>query len=863
MRSKREDSRPSTTKSMSLQSRFLLGTGIILLVLCCISAYATYRHEKRKLEEWAYTKSQLVMVAVEASQNYVREVLRPKMFDLLGQEAFVLEAMSTSYVSRQFMERFRDALPEYEYRRVAVNARNPLYEANAVEKDMIDFFAHHTELEDWQGLVKEDRGAYYKRVRPVYFSQSCLHCHGDPAQSPRALLEVYGPDRGFGRKAGELGGLITVGIPVDQAMVEIKERATSTFLLVFLALSIFYLALIFFFHQVVVINLHSILNIFKEKAGEDQDQPSPVQQDNRPGDEIEELTLAAETMADHLRETREKLRQYAQDLEKKVARRTAALQESEERLKNKVRERNLELQTLNTIAELNTRSTELSEILPRVLDQTLRMIPARGGGIYLLQGSRNGLVLQYEKDSRNLAPAMPFEEHICPQILAGEVSTLHEAIQQASCGKMNFLSTGGSSNCLNIPLSCRGKVLGVMTFTDVNLLEISPELNDLLVSIGRQVGITIESFNNLQEVLHSKELLQSVFDGITDQVVLLDRDYRIRMVNKAYLERYDVALQEIENRHCHEIHGSGAGPCRRCELEKVCRQGKPVSQEVTCPSGEVFLVHFYPVLDGQGQVESVIRYAREISDQKRVEQRIQQTEKLVALGQLAAGVAHEINNPLGVILCYVDLLKRQLTELPRGLEDLATIEKQALNCKRIVSDLLKFSRSQESPKLPVSVNRALEDVLKMLEPHFRKHGVRVSLELEDHLPFVPLDLERVKQVFLNLLMNACQAVAPQGQIRISSAHHAAEGMVEVTFWDNGHGISPSLQDKVFDPFFTTKKTGEGTGLGLSVSYGIIQEHGGEILVESEPGQWTRFTVRLPVQKPFPMEDHAATTTAHH
>lgn len=831
---------------MSLQSRFFLGTGFILLVLCAISALATYRHEKRQLEEWAHTKSQLVMAAVEASQDYVRDILRPKMFDILGQETFVLEAMSTSYVSRAVMDRFRNSLPEYEYRRVAVNARNPAYEADSVERQMIDLFKENKELDGWQGLVQEEGGAYYKRFRPVYFSRSCMHCHGDPKESPKALLDIYGSQRGFGRSEGELGGLITVGIPVESAMAEIKERATSTFLLVFMTLSVFYLTLIFFFHHVVVGSLHSILSIFREKAGGYKEYPEIHLENNKSRDEIVEITHAAESMADHLRRTREQLKIYAQNLEKKVSERTAALKESEKRLREKVRARNLELQTLNTIAELNTQSTELGEILPKVLTQTLELIPAQGGGIYLLQESKKMLNLQYDKNCPQLDSEIPIAESLDSLAADGAPSNLNESIQQASLGHMSHFSTPDSRSSLSVPLCSRGKVLGVMSFSDISTEEITPELNELLVSIGRQIGITIESFNNLREVLHGKELLQSVFDGITDHVVLMDRHHHIKMVNRAYLHRYAVSLSEIENRYCYEIHGSGTGPCDHCGLEQVIRRGQPTSQEVTCPSGEVFLVSFYPIVGSQGQVESVIRYAREITDQKRVEQSIQQTEKLVAMGHLAAGVAHEINNPLGVIICYTDLLKRQIKEMPRAMGDLATIEKQALNCKRIVSDLLKFSRSKESPKIPACVNHALQDVVKMLMPQFRKQDIGVTVELQERLPLVPLDLERMKQVFLNIIMNACQAVSPKGEIRIRSELHASDNRIEISFWDNGKGISPGLRDKVFDPFFSTKRTGEGTGLGLSVSFGIVRDHGGEIILDSEPERWTRFIVRLPL-----------------
>jgi signal transduction histidine kinase len=229
-----------------------------------------------------------------------------------------------------------------------------------------------------------------------------------------------------------------------------------------------------------------------------------------------------------------------------------------------------------------------------------------------------------------------------------------------------------------------------------------------------------------------------------------------------------------------------------------------------------------------------------------VELKIQQAEKLVALGQLAAGVAHEINNPLGVILCYIDLLKRELADFPQGLKDLAVIEKQTLNSKRIVSDLLQFARGHESAKQAAALNGIVREVVQFLAHQFKKQQVAVTFNLDEALPQIYMDVNKVKQVLINLLMNACQAIEGKGQIVVSTACPEAEKMVEVKVWDNGQGIGPAIKNKIFDPFFTTKASGDSTGLGLSVSYGIVQDHGGEITVESEPGRGTCFTVRLPM-----------------
>uniref|UniRef100_UPI0025C4E412 ATP-binding protein n=1 Tax=Desulfonatronospira sp. TaxID=1962951 RepID=UPI0025C4E412 len=688
----------------------------------------------------------------------------------------------------------------------------------------------------------------FKRYRPVVFESECMRCHGSPDDAPKVLVEMYGRDKGFGRSEGDLAGLSVVSVPVEAAMAQVREKAFSVFLVVFLGVSIVFIALSFFFNRMVVTNLRGLLEIFRDEA--DNHPANLVHIPSRGmdvGDEINELTEAASNMAEHLRSTREQLRQYAQNLEVKVQERTRALRDSEERLQIQVKARNQELQTLNVLAELTTQAVGLSEILPQVLHWTLKTFPARGAGIYLYDENQRMLFLQYHENSPGLSTKVFFQGDPSPANIY-QPRNLEESIIQAACGQASYFDCRRNSGCLNIPLCCRGRVLGVMTFAGVNEGELTSEMHSLLASIGRQIGIAVESLQNMEKLLQSKELLQSVFDGITDQVILMDRDFRIRMVNRAYARMYDVDMYEVVGRRCYEIHGSGERPCQDCSLKEVLRTRVPVVQETRCPSPEgIFQVHCYPTLDESGEVERVIRYVKEVTDQKQMEQKIQQTEKLVAMGQLAAGVAHEINNPLGVILCYVELLKRQLTQMPQGQKDLVTIEKQARNCKRIVSDLLEFARSGDTSKHIASLNQTLEEVLGMVGEQFKKQGVQIEVDLDPELPQMEMDTNKIKQVFMNLLMNARQAMdGRDGKMHISTCYSEQESVARVIFWDNGKGIPEYMQDKIFDPFFSTKRTGEGTGLGLSVSYGIVREHGGEISVESRPGEWTRFVIELPV-----------------
>ena len=529
-----------------------------------------------------------------------------------------------------------------------------------------------------------------------------------------------------------------------------------------------------------------------------------------------------------------------------VAERTKALTKSEERLQEKVTARNLELQGLNTIAEMITQPENLADILPQVLQQTLGLIPARGAALYLLCDNPSRLEIQCRENAEHLPDLLPFDVESCKLILEDEPADLAMSICEAACGQTSFFASQQGQQCLNVPLCCRDNVSGVMAFVGLAFEEIPSEMHQLLFCIGNQIGITIESLRNMEKLLQSKELLQSVFDGITDMLVLLDRDLRIRMVNKAHLKQFGVTLDEILNRRCRDPQACRSCPFTQCNIEIAFKSKTPFTEEVQSSDGKIFLVHYYPIVNEKGEVESIVRTAKDITEVKRVEQKIQQTEKLVSLGQLAAGIAHEINNPMGVIRCYADLLKHQLPDSPQGLKDVAIIEKHALNCQRIVSDLLKFARGQETEKQLASLNPTVGEVVQMVASQFEKQRCEIQLDLDPHLPMVNIDVDKMKQVYMNLLMNARQAIKNSGKIRISTRYMESNHQVKIAFWDSGIGISPEISDRIFDPFFSTKETGKGTGLGLSVSYGIIKDHGGDIQVESTPGHWTRFIILLPV-----------------
>ena len=247
-----------------------------------------------------------------------------------------------------------------------------------------------------------------------------------------------------------------------------------------------------------------------------------------------------------------------------------------------------------------------------------------------------------------------------------------------------------------------------------------------------------------------------------------------------------------------------------------------------------------------GTEDTILFLAKDIEQRRLIEDQIAQADKLASIGQLSAGVAHEVNNPLGIILGYTQLLIRNEKQDTEKLQDLKTIEKHARSCKAIVEDLLNFARTSAPKEDLIRIDKAIDDVLKFVQQHADFDRVEIRKEYDDTVPEIFMDEKKIKQVLMNLLMNARHAVGESGIISLSTEFHSSKNQVVVKIADDGYGIEKKNLSRIFDPFFTTKPTGEGTGLGLSVSYGIVKNHGGNISVDSGAGKGSVFTVELPI-----------------
>jgi len=286
-------------------------------------------------------------------------------------------------------------------------------------------------------------------------------------------------------------------------------------------------------------------------------------------------------------------------------------------------------------------------------------------------------------------------------------------------------------------------------------------------------------------------------------------------------------------------------------IDMVYKFGKTVRDEleVMMDDHRIYLnANFMPVKDETGGVGSILCIARDITENKNLERQLINAEKLASLGTLAAGVAHEINNPIGVILGFCDLLVRKKEKDSQEYEDLKTIERQAVHCKQVVENLLSFARIGKDITEYSDLNLCISEILKVVKHTMDMKQIELVVELTEKSPLVKGDARQLQQVFFNLINNAAAAMAGGGNLKITTNLNRDQALVK--FKDNGHGIRSDDMDHIFEPFFTTKPEGEGTGLGLFVSYGIVNKFGGSLDCVShvagtskKPGG-TTFTVKL-------------------
>jgi PAS domain S-box-containing protein len=517
--------------------------------------------------------------------------------------------------------------------------------------------------------------------------------------------------------------------------------------------------------------------------------------------------------------------------------------------------------TDSSVAELHRRiasavieagSTDISSVLAEI------------GRLF---GLRSAL-WQYTNGVPELLGVFPAEA-APPESLADEVVDWAESLQ-APLVRQAGPGTLGEGAHLQIvwPLDLGepGRAVWLAETESAGLPELgsTAELLRVALTLKRSRARHIELESLIDDLKSAQELMGHIVDALPVGLYVVDKDYNIVAWNrKRETGTQGVAREDAIGKSVFEVLYRQPRDKLASELEGVFKSDGIHDFEVeSMASGERRYYRLTKVpmhVSGTDEVTHVITVGEDVTEQKRISERIAHAEKLAALGQMAAGVMHEINNPLATITAGVEAIRECVAAFSEEAELLSMIENEVDRCKRIARDLLAFSRPPPSEKGPVDVQETVEETLNLLQHHDRFKKIKVRREYVYDLPLVWGNSERLIQVFVALALNALDAMEGDGEMRVRTECLADDGEVAISFIDTGCGIPQSDLPKIFEPFYTSKLPGKGTGLGLSICYGIIREHGGRIEVDSTIGAGSNFRVVLPPYIEEETDEHETTT----
>ncbi len=559
-----------------------------------------------------------------------------------------------------------------------------------------------------------------------------------------------------------------------------------------------------------------------------------------------------------------------------------------------------ELQTINEIADGINRSLELDDVLDGALQRIVRALDAAGGTIRL----RDQITGAFEVRATVGPATLPriwtdFGVNIpraSDQVIATGAAVLIEDL--AALVPAELVASLPARSALSVPMTAGDELLGTVTVGSARPYRFTIADERLLAIIAGQIGAAVENARLHDFVSRGKREWEQTFDAISDPIAVFDARGVLLRGNAAFAAQLGRRVTELRNVTCDET-GFCEGTSPDCAVSRALRN-EGGRTEVTLPGGQIFSVTTCPVGGGPDGA-SVVQVAKNVTEEIRSARRLRQmseelavanarlmaaldqlkstqaqllqAEKLSAIGQLVAGVAHELNNPLTSVIGYAQLLEAELLDDARNVEqrtsaelaqDLRRIAEESGRAARIVRNLLAFARRQTAARAPQDIADLCGRVLALRAYELRLNSVELRTDFETGLPPVVADGGQVQQALLNLVLNAEQAMRgrPQRALSVTAKYDGAAAAVDLRITDTGHGIEESNLNRIFDPFFTTREVGEGTGLGLSICYGIVRDHGGQITVESRVQAGTTFSLLLPARVEDPSAAQEEILVAH-
>jgi two-component system NtrC family sensor kinase len=528
---------------------------------------------------------------------------------------------------------------------------------------------------------------------------------------------------------------------------------------------------------------------------------------------------------------------------------------------------------LSTIASAQNAHFD-TEQMQLIILNGIRHITKCGAISLVLLDPQNNLIIKKILDEQNnlfYQESIHLEDSLLYKCINLSEAHFINDIQNHPCfnPKIDGLSQIKVVSLICIPMEANQEKLGAIqifnhqntqmdSFEENMLKSMVTSLANSMVSMKliQQLKVTNADLEaNRWELLNSRNTLRALFDNLPMSIYIINPDYSIAAINMAWVDRINMRPADVVGKKCCEILFNQNNPCPGCNVqdtfisgEKITRHRQDWDEENDQPIE--WEITTYPIKDNSGKTTQVIAIEQDITEKRRLEADLIQSEKLAAIGQLSAGIAHEINNPLSAIIANAQLIQRGIQAEDEDLKESAKlIELAGIRASQSIQNLLQFSRKERYEFTSTYVNDTIENALALLNHELTTKSINLALKLNENISQVIASKDHLQGVWINLIINAMDAMnGIEGQKNLSIATKEVNREIHIQISDNGQGIPKEKIAKIFEPFYTTKSAGQGTGLGLSVCHRIIKQHGGDIQVESLPGKGTKMTVILPVQK---------------
>ncbi len=421
--------------------------------------------------------------------------------------------------------------------------------------------------------------------------------------------------------------------------------------------------------------------------------------------------------------------------------------------------------------------------------------------------------------------------------------TVMERIKEMNLDVPILMVTGHGDESVAVDAMKHGACDYLTKTPDMRFLEALPIVVQRAL---KQHRLKAEKKRLEEQVRQTKDYLEKVIENAGEAVLVLDLTGRILSINRAGQEMFEKRSEQLRSSTVYSLAKSGEDREKlKRALDTAVGETRRISVKMIGAADRTLEVSIcISLIEVNSQTRAVV-IMRDMTEMLDMQRKLIEREKLAAIGELVGSVAHELNNKLGPILGYAELMQRSAKD-DKARQRLRVIEDSALKAKSIIEALLGFSRHRKPLRSYFNLNKVLQDALSLMEFQLKKNKVQVDLHLADDLPDLFADSVQVQQIFVNLLKNAYQAVQGLDDRRIEIKTAREEDSMVFSVCDNGVGIPEFNLSRVFDPFFTTQRSGKGTGLGLSVAYGIVKEHNGDIVLNSKETAGTEVTVKLPI-----------------